>query len=94
MLLMQFIVQMLHRNERLLAGIAAVGRDQIEFVAAFADDARIVPLDAVKKENGGRDMKIRLPESIAFRQPQYILEQGTGIEPASVAWEATVLPMN
>ncbi len=22
------------------------------------------------------------------------LEQGTGIEPASVAWEATVLPMN
>ena len=22
------------------------------------------------------------------------LEQGTGIEPASVAWEATILPMN
>ena len=22
------------------------------------------------------------------------MEQGTGIEPASVAWEATVLPMN
>ena len=24
----------------------------------------------------------------------FILEQGTGIEPASVAWEATILPMN
>ena len=23
-----------------------------------------------------------------------LMEQGTGIEPASVAWEATVLPMN
>ena len=29
-------------------GLAAVGRDQIELVAAFADDARVVPLDAVK----------------------------------------------
>ena len=24
----------------------------------------------------------------------FFLEQGTGIEPASVAWEATILPMN
>ena len=24
----------------------------------------------------------------------FVLEQGTGIEPASVAWEATILPMN
>ena len=24
----------------------------------------------------------------------FCLEQGTGIEPASVAWEATILPMN
>ena len=29
-------------------------------------------------------------------QPECLLlmEQGTGIEPASVAWEATILPMN
>ena len=24
----------------------------------------------------------------------FVLEQGTGIDPASVAWEATILPMN
>ena len=46
-----------------------------------------------------------IPISSLFSLPHYgksplsrtikeILEQGTGIEPAFVAWEATVLPMN
>ena len=33
-------------------------------------------------------------EITILRDGDFFLEQGTGIEPASVAWEATVLPMN
>ena len=35
--------------------------------------------------------KIELPQNFLW---EFVLEQGTGIEPASVAWEATILPMN
>ena len=33
-------------------------------------------------------------EKRTTRAGDSFLEQGTGIEPASVAWEATILPMN
>ena len=33
-------------------------------------------------------------KNLPLFERQIFLEQGTGIEPASVAWEATILPMN
>ncbi len=36
-------------------------------------------------------LKTELPQNFLW---EFVLEQGTGIEPASVAWEATILPMN
>ena len=40
------------------------------------------------------NFEIKLPNEHPANGVLFFLEQGTGIEPASVAWEATVLPMN
>ena len=49
-------------------------------------------------EKTGGPRKCGPPEEYRKKAPQpeclLLMEQGTGIEPASVAWEATILPMN
>ena len=50
------------------------------------------------KEKAGAPRFRGAPEEDRKKAPQpeclLLMEQGTGIEPASVAWEATILPMN
>ena len=44
---------------------------------------------AAEMRRAGRGQKKGTPTGVPL-----LMEQGTGIEPASVAWEATILPMN
>ena len=41
-----------------------------------------------------RKLLHRVPQKSTRQQRVLFVEQDTGIEPASVAWEATILPMN
>ena len=70
----------------------------VRFPSTFSKKDSILR-DAVFFGAGYAKRISQIPKGIYFVEKStltgaFFLEQGTGIEPASVAWEATILPMN